>query len=100
MESLQIIIVLIVQLLFITGIVLIFVKKFKHWKLGVFIVVASTLLPPLILSPESFDFVTKGKAYYENCTDAKYHGAAPIYENSPGYRKSLDRDGDGVACEY
>ncbi|MFC3988103.1 excalibur calcium-binding domain-containing protein [Actinoplanes siamensis] len=26
-------------------------------------------------------------------------GAAPIYAGEPGYRKALDRDSDGVACE-
>ncbi|MDR6999679.1 excalibur calcium-binding domain-containing protein [Neobacillus niacini] len=37
--------------------------------------------------------------YYENCTDARYHNAAPLYEDDAGYRDELDRDGDGVACE-
>lgn len=100
MELIQNLIVLIVMLLFIAGWVLIFIKNFKYWKLGVFMVVATTLLPPLILSPESFDISRNFKGYYENCTDAKYHGAAPLYENTPGYRKALDRDGDGIACEY
>ena len=38
--------------------------------------------------------------YYENCTDARNHGAAPLYKGDPGYGPHLDRDGDGVACEY
>lgn len=42
----------------------------------------------------SFDSV-----YYENCTDARYHGAAPVYSGDPGYASHLDRDGDGVGCE-
>jgi micrococcal nuclease len=37
--------------------------------------------------------------YYKNCTAAKAAGAAPLYLGEPGYRKALDRDGDGVACE-
>ncbi|WP_329070098.1 thermonuclease family protein [Amycolatopsis sp. NBC_01480] len=37
--------------------------------------------------------------YYKNCTAAKAAGAAPLYVGEPGYRKALDRDGDGVACE-
>jgi Excalibur calcium-binding domain len=37
--------------------------------------------------------------YYENCTAARAAGAAPIYVGEPGYRRKLDRDGDGVACE-
>lgn len=38
-------------------------------------------------------------AYYANCTAAKNAGAAPLYRGQPGYSSSLDRDGDGVACE-
>lgn len=36
---------------------------------------------------------------YANCTAVKAAGAAPIYRGQPGYSTSLDRDGDGVACE-
>lgn len=38
-------------------------------------------------------------AYYANCTAAKAAGAAPLYRGQAGYSSSLDRDGDGVACE-
>lgn len=38
-------------------------------------------------------------AYYPNCSAARAAGAAPLYAGSPGYSRSLDRDGDGVACE-
>ena len=37
--------------------------------------------------------------YYANCTEARQAGAAPLHRGEPGYRKALDRDGDGVACE-
>lgn len=37
--------------------------------------------------------------YYANCTAARAAGAAPVYVGDPGYRRALDRDGDGVACE-
>jgi hypothetical protein len=37
--------------------------------------------------------------YYPNCAAARAAGAAPIYVGEPGYRRKLDRDGDGVACE-
>ena len=33
------------------------------------------------------------------CDDARAAGTAPIYAAEPGYRKELDRDGDGIACE-
>ena len=40
-----------------------------------------------------------GSAYYANCTAARAAGVAPLYRGDPGYRRALDRDGDGVACE-
>jgi hypothetical protein len=40
-----------------------------------------------------------GDVYYANCTAARAAGAAPIYVGDPGYRRALDRDGDGIACE-
>ena len=36
---------------------------------------------------------------YSSCTEARAAGAAPLYRGTPGYNSSLDRDGDGVACE-
>jgi hypothetical protein len=38
-------------------------------------------------------------AYFQNCSEARAAGAAPIMEGEPGYARRLDRDGDGVACE-
>ncbi|MEH0938701.1 excalibur calcium-binding domain-containing protein [Micromonospora psammae] len=40
-----------------------------------------------------------GDAYYANCSEARAAGAAPIQRGEPGYRKGLDRDGDGTACD-
>ncbi|MDT8910316.1 excalibur calcium-binding domain-containing protein [Amycolatopsis sp. PS_44_ISF1] len=37
--------------------------------------------------------------YYKNCAAAKAAHAAPLHVGEPGYRKALDRDGDGTACE-
>lgn len=42
---------------------------------------------------------SSGDVYYKNCSAARKAGAAPLYEGDPGYRKKLDRDGDGIACE-
>lgn len=39
------------------------------------------------------------EVYYANCTAVRDAGAAPIYEDDPGYSFKLDRDKDGVACE-
>lgn len=38
-------------------------------------------------------------AYYANCSAAKAAGAAPISRGQPGYRRALDGDNDGIACE-
>ncbi len=37
--------------------------------------------------------------YYPNCDAVRAAGAAPLRRGDPGYSRSLDRDGDGVACE-
>lgn len=37
--------------------------------------------------------------YYRNCTEAREAGVTPILRGEPGYRKGLDRDGDGRACD-
>ncbi|MFI7384951.1 excalibur calcium-binding domain-containing protein [Streptomyces sp. NPDC049813] len=38
--------------------------------------------------------------YYENCDEAREAGAAPLFRGEPGYGAHLDRDDDGVACEW
>lgn len=37
--------------------------------------------------------------YFANCAAARSAGAAPVRLGQPGYRSTLDGDGDGVACE-
>ncbi|MGJ7922197.1 excalibur calcium-binding domain-containing protein [Neobacillus sp. LXY-4] len=37
--------------------------------------------------------------YYQNCSEARAAGAAPIYRGEPGYATHLDRDGDGIGCD-
>ena len=37
--------------------------------------------------------------YYANCDAVRAAGAAPLRAGQPGYSRTLDRDGDGVACE-
>jgi micrococcal nuclease len=41
----------------------------------------------------------KKVVYYDNCTEVREAGAAPIRRGDDGYSSDLDRDGDGVACE-
>ncbi|GAA4916106.1 excalibur calcium-binding domain-containing protein [Stackebrandtia albiflava] len=40
-----------------------------------------------------------GDVYYENCAEVREDDAAPLFPEDPGFRKELDRDDDGVACE-
>ncbi|WP_331759001.1 excalibur calcium-binding domain-containing protein (plasmid) [Streptomyces sp. NBC_01544] len=37
---------------------------------------------------------------FENCAEARAAGAAPVREGEPGYGPHLDRDGDGVGCDW
>lgn len=40
-----------------------------------------------------------GDVHFPNCAAARAAGVAPLHASEPGYRRKLDRDGDGVACE-
>jgi micrococcal nuclease len=37
---------------------------------------------------------------FKNCDAARAAGAAPVHRGDPGYAPKLDRDGDGVGCEW
>lgn len=37
--------------------------------------------------------------YWSSCDAARVAGVAPLRFGEPGYRRGLDADGDGVACE-
>jgi len=37
--------------------------------------------------------------YWPGCASARAAGTAPIYRGEPGYRREMDGDSDGVACE-
>ena len=50
--------------------------------------------PPAAVLPAA-----PASAYYGDCDAARAAGAAPIRVGQPGYRKGLDRDGDGIACD-
>lgn len=52
--------------------------------------------PSISPSPEVSEPV---EVYYANCAAARSAGVAPIHRGEPGYRRALDRDGDGVACD-
>lgn len=40
-----------------------------------------------------------GEVYYRSCAAVRQADRAPLRVGQPGYRRALDRDGDGVACE-
>ena len=42
---------------------------------------------------------TPGAVYFRNCREAWAAGRAPLHVGQPGYRREMDGDGDGVACE-
>lgn len=58
--------------------------------------------PPVAPAPAPAPYVAPAPApaaSYANCTAVKAAGAAPLHAGQPGYSRSLDRDGDGIACE-
>ena len=40
-----------------------------------------------------------GRAF-RNCAEARAAGAAPVRRGDPGYGPHLDRDNDGIGCEW
>lgn len=42
---------------------------------------------------------TPESVYYDNCSEVRAAGKAPIYRGDPGYAKHLDRDKDGIGCD-
>ncbi|ACZ07752.1 Excalibur calcium-binding domain [Sebaldella termitidis] len=53
----------------------------------------------LILITAGYGYYIKEKETFYNCTQAKLKGYYNIPKESKLYRKSLDRDNNGVACE-
>lgn len=60
---------------------------------------SSKAAAPVGLKSEPEDSSDDGSAYYKNCDAVREAGKAPLHRGDPGYRKGLDRDGDGIACE-
>lgn len=42
---------------------------------------------------------TPESVYYDNCSEVRAAGKAPIHKGEPGYAKHLDRDQDGTGCD-
>lgn len=58
-----------------------------------------TTSPSTTAAPTTTRAPTTQAVYYANCDAVRAAGAAPLHQGEPGYRKALDRDGDGIACD-
>lgn len=45
------------------------------------------------------DYMDSGGVYYNNCAEVKAAGEAPLHKGDPGFRKALDTNHNGIACE-
>lgn len=73
-------------------------------KLRTRVVLAGAALLLVLGSVGMFTNTTEAKSksksvYFRNCTAAKNAGYSNIQRGQPGYRRALDRDNDGIACE-
>lgn len=41
----------------------------------------------------------EGSVTYSGCNEVRALGKDPIHAGEPGYRATMDGDGDGIACE-
>ncbi|MFC9894179.1 excalibur calcium-binding domain-containing protein [Nocardia sp. NPDC127579] len=56
--------------------------------------------PPATRQPvPSSSTASAPNVYYADCDAVRAAGAAPLHRGEPGYRKGLDRDNDGIACD-
>ena len=60
---------------------------------------AATVGAILLLAPVGVAGAASAAPLYSSCAAAFAAGQSDIRAGEPGYRKGLDRDGDGVACE-
>jgi hypothetical protein len=58
----------------------------------------TTVAPPPPPPPPAPSTPTPPPVYYANCYEAAMARALPLYAGQPGYRRELDPDGDGIAC--
>jgi hypothetical protein len=52
----------------------------------------------LMMSPEERAAI-ENSVTYSGCNEVRALGKDPIHMGEPGYRATMDGDGDGVACE-
>ena len=39
------------------------------------------------------------RVYFSGCNEVRAAGLAPLFRGQPGYRRGMDGDDDGIACE-
>lgn len=63
----------------------------------------ATMPAPVLSKPSALPMSAPvepvSQIFWQNCSQARAAGAAPIYVGEPGYRPGPDRDDDGIACE-
>ncbi|HCT76788.1 MAG TPA: hypothetical protein DGG94_22665 [Micromonosporaceae bacterium] len=62
--------------------------------------VHSFLVTPVQVERCGFGIGQGSGFFYEDCDHARAAGAAPVLVGQPGYAPRLDRDSDGVGCEW
>jgi hypothetical protein len=71
-----------------------------HWSVVCAIAVLVAFVGyQLATSPWSVTMTLRHLIAAPNCDMTRLVGLAPAYRGEPGYRKSHDRDNDGIACE-
>ena len=57
------------------------------------------VLPPVTFKSADERAAIPASVSYSGCSEVRAAGKAPLYAGQPGYRSSMDGDGDGIACE-
>lgn len=56
-------------------------------------------LPPATLRSAEENSRIEASVTYGGCDEVRALDKAPLYAGEPGYRETMDGDGDGIACE-
>ena len=56
-------------------------------------------LPPAVMQSREERARVEQSVSYSGCNEVRAAGKAPLYAGQPGYRETMDGDGDGIACE-
>ena len=56
-------------------------------------------LPPAAFQSAEETARIEASVTYSGCNQVRAAGQAPLYAGQPGYRSTMDGDGDGIACE-